>query len=52
MMRLLGVPAGCTTPIRPFLKRHGRDFALFGQNASRIDPHTYDVVYLDEPGDG
>jgi len=31
-----------------FLKRHGADFAKFGQNASRIDPHTYDVVYLDE----
>jgi quinol monooxygenase YgiN len=32
-----------------FLKRHGADFALFGQNASRIDPHIYNVVYLDEP---
>lgn len=32
-----------------FLKRHGADFAQFGQHASRIDPHTYDVVYLDEP---
>lgn len=32
-----------------FLKRHGADFAQFGQNASRIDPHTYEVVYLDEP---
>ena len=32
-----------------FLKRHGAAFAQFGQNASRIDPHTYDVVYLDEP---
>lgn len=32
-----------------FLKRHGADFAQFAQNASRIDPHTYDVVYLDEP---
>jgi quinol monooxygenase YgiN len=31
-----------------FLKRHGADFAQFGQNASRIDPHTYDVVYLSE----
>jgi heme-degrading monooxygenase HmoA len=29
-----------------FLKRHGADFAQFGQNASRIDPHTYEVVYL------
>jgi hypothetical protein len=31
-----------------FLKRHGADFAQFSQHASRIDPHTYDVVYLDE----
>jgi len=31
-----------------FLKRHGSDFAQFGQNASRIDPHTYEVVYLYE----
>ncbi len=35
-----------------FLKRHGADFAQFGQNASRIDPHIYDVVYLDEPARG
>jgi heme-degrading monooxygenase HmoA len=35
-----------------FLHRHGADFTQFGQNASRIDPHTYDVVYLDEQGDG
>ena len=34
-----------------FLKRHGADFTQFGHNASRIDPHTYDVVYLDEQGD-
>jgi heme-degrading monooxygenase HmoA len=34
-----------------FLKRHGADFAQFGQYASRIDPHTYEVVYLYErPG--
>ena len=33
-----------------FLGRHGADLAQFRQNASRIDPHTYDVVYLDEPG--
>ena len=32
-----------------FLQRHGADFAQFGQNASKIDPHIYDVVYLDEP---
>ena len=31
-----------------FLKRYGADFAQFGQNASRIDPHTYEVVYLYE----
>ena len=31
-----------------FLRRHGADFAQFSQNASRIDPHTYDVVYLYE----
>jgi heme-degrading monooxygenase HmoA len=31
-----------------FLKRHGADFAQFGRFASRIDPHTYDVVYLYE----
>ena len=31
-----------------FLKRHGADFAQFSQNASRIDPHTYEVVYLHE----
>jgi len=35
-----------------FLKKHGADFTQFSQNASRIDPHTYDVVYLDEQGDG
>jgi heme-degrading monooxygenase HmoA len=29
-----------------FLKRHGADFAQFGQNASRIDPHTYEVACL------
>jgi quinol monooxygenase YgiN len=31
-----------------FLKRHGAQFALFGQFASRIDPHLYEVVYLYE----
>lgn len=35
-----------------FLKRHGADFAQFSQNASRIDPHTYDIVYLDERAGG
>ena len=29
-----------------FLRRHGAEFAQFSQNASRIDPHTYNVVYL------
>ncbi len=32
-----------------FVNRHAADFAQFSQNASRIDPHTYTVVYLDEP---
>ena len=32
-----------------FLERHGADFPKFLENASRIDPHTYEVVYLDEP---
>jgi quinol monooxygenase YgiN len=31
-----------------FLQRHSADFAQFAQNASRIDPHTYEVVYLRE----
>jgi heme-degrading monooxygenase HmoA len=34
-----------------FVGKHGADFAQFTQNASRIDPHTYTVVYLDEPED-
>jgi heme-degrading monooxygenase HmoA len=34
-----------------FLGKHGADFAQFTLNASRIDPHTYTVVYLDEPED-
>lgn len=32
-----------------FLQRHGADFGQFSQNSSRMDPHTYDVVFLDEP---
>lgn len=32
-----------------FLKRHGADFAQFRQYSSNNDPHTYDVIYLDEP---
>ncbi len=34
-----------------FLKRHSADFAQLGQHASRIDPHTYEVVYLHERAD-
>jgi heme-degrading monooxygenase HmoA len=34
-----------------FLGKHGADFAQFTQNASRIDPHTYTVTYLDEAKD-
>jgi quinol monooxygenase YgiN len=32
-----------------FLQRHRADFAQFTQHASRTDPHTYEVVWLDEP---
>ncbi len=35
-----------------FVKRHRADFAQFGQNATRIDPHTYEVVYLCERAGG
>lgn len=35
-----------------FLKRHAADFPQFRQHSSRSDPHTYDVVYLDEPVKG
>jgi quinol monooxygenase YgiN len=31
-----------------FVQRHTADFAQFGQHASHRDPHTYEVVYLDE----
>jgi quinol monooxygenase YgiN len=31
-----------------FLQKYGAQFAQFGQHASRIDPHVYEVVYLDE----
>lgn len=34
-----------------FLKNYGPRFATFGQLASRIDPHLYDVVYLYERTD-
>jgi quinol monooxygenase YgiN len=34
-----------------FLQRHSADFARFSQNASRLDPHTYEVVYLHELAD-
>jgi heme-degrading monooxygenase HmoA len=34
-----------------FVRRHGAEFAQFSKYASRVDPHTYDVVYLYErPG--
>lgn len=35
-----------------FLKRHAADFPQFRQHSSHSDPHTYDVVYLDEPVKG
>jgi heme-degrading monooxygenase HmoA len=31
-----------------FQKRYGADFTQLVQNALRIDPHSYEVVYLDE----
>ncbi len=31
-----------------FLKKYGQQFAQFGLHASRIDPHVYEVVYLDK----
>lgn len=31
-----------------FVQRHGREFEQLGQNAIRLDPHTYEVVYLHE----
>ena len=31
-----------------FLQKYGAQFAQFGQHASRVDPHVYDVVFLDE----
>ena len=34
-----------------FMKGHGADFAPFSQHASRIDPHTYEVVSLFERED-
>ncbi|QBD76664.1 antibiotic biosynthesis monooxygenase [Ktedonosporobacter rubrisoli] len=36
------------TNFEDFLKRHGEDFNRFNQNATQIDPHTYEVVYLYE----
>jgi heme-degrading monooxygenase HmoA len=39
------------TDFDSFLARHGADFAQFGQNALRMDPHTYEVVYLSERAD-
>jgi heme-degrading monooxygenase HmoA len=37
------------TDFDAFVKRHGADFAQFLENASRMDPHTYEVAWLDEP---
>jgi quinol monooxygenase YgiN len=34
-----------------FLNMRRADFAQFVQNASRIDPHTYEVVFIDEPAE-
>lgn len=31
-----------------FVQRYTPDFAQFRQHASRLDPHTYEVAYLDE----
>lgn len=31
-----------------FLQKYGNQFAQFSQHASRIDPHVYEVIYLDE----
>jgi heme-degrading monooxygenase HmoA len=31
-----------------FLRKYSARFAQFTQNASRIDPHTYEVVHCDE----
>ena len=31
-----------------FLKQHGAEFAEFGLHSLRMDPHTYEVVYLHE----
>ena len=31
-----------------FLRSHGAEFAQFSRNASHVDPHTYEVVYLYE----
>ena len=36
------------TSFQNFVRRHGADFAQFGKLASRIDPHTYQVVHLYE----
>jgi hypothetical protein len=56
MDRILEEPCEATSLMHGFeaerrgrLLRLGSDFAQFGQNASRIDPHVYTVVYFDEP---
>src|SRR5207245_9984148 len=34
-----------------FLNKHGQQFAQLGRHATRMDPHTYEVVYLSERAD-
>lgn len=31
-----------------FLQKYREQFAQFGQHSSRVDPHVYEVVWLDE----
>ena len=39
------------TDFGSFLNKHGEQFAQLGGHATRMDPHTYDVVYLYERAD-
>ena len=34
-----------------FLNKHGEQFAQLSRYATRVDPHTYEVVYLYERAD-
>jgi heme-degrading monooxygenase HmoA len=34
-----------------FVNKHGEQFAQLGRHATRMDPHTYEVVYLYERAD-